>query len=35
MFKVDMSRMRKFYQFISSVDQKIYFKMQIPEICFF
>lgn len=27
--------MRKFYQLISSVDQKIYFRLQIPDLCFF
>jgi hypothetical protein len=35
MFNIDCARMKKFYQFLSSVDQKVYFRLQIPEICFF
>jgi hypothetical protein len=35
MFNIDGPKMKKFYQFISSLDQKIYFRLQIPEICFF
>lgn len=35
MFKIDLNKMKKFYQFLSNIDQKIYFKIQIPELCFF
>ena len=27
--------MRKFYQLIASLDSKIYFRLQIPDLCFF
>ncbi len=30
-----MAKTKKFYQFISTLDQKIYFKLQIPDLCFF
>ena len=35
MFKIELAMMKKFYQFLSSVDQKIFFKLQMPELCFF
>jgi hypothetical protein len=35
MFKIEASKMRKFYQLLSAVDHKIFFKMQMPELCFF
>jgi hypothetical protein len=35
MFKIDVSKMKKFYQFLSNVDHKIAFRLQMPELCFF
>ena len=35
MFKIELAKMKKFYQFLSSVDHKIFFKLQMPELCFF
>lgn len=35
MFKIETSKMKKFYQLLSAVDHKIFFKLQMPELCFF
>lgn len=35
MFKIEVSKMKKFYQLLSAVDHKIFFKLQMPELCFF
>lgn len=35
MFKIESSKMKKFYQFLSAIDHKIFFKLQMPELCFF
>jgi len=35
MFKIDSFKMKKFFQFLASVDHKIYFRLQMPDICFF
>lgn len=34
-FNLDPHKMRKFFQLISALDQKIYFRLAIPELCFF
>lgn len=30
MFKIDIDKMRKFYQLLSAVDHKVFFKLQMP-----
>ena len=35
MFKIEVSKVKKFYSFLASVDHKIYFRLHIADICFF
>ena len=35
MFKLNLKKYKKFYELLSRVSPKVYFRLQVPEMCFF